>query len=122
MIPFFPSCTGAWIIKKVNIFTVFELYLHYFIVAFVVRFSNVLFCDLLKNDPFILKHSSLIVTVIVYGVPSIEVSVNLGNNSNEWTYYFKRITSCLLAYMFVSEPLTNNVALFFSQCYIKYIL
>ncbi len=29
----------------------------------------------LKNDPFILKHYPLIVTVIVYGVPSIEVSV-----------------------------------------------
>ncbi len=49
-------------------------------VAFVVRFSNLLFCDIwswfsTQNDPFILKHYLLIVTVIVYGVPSIEVSV-----------------------------------------------
>ncbi len=80
MILFFPSCTGAWIIKKVKFVTVFELYLHSFMVAFVVRFSNLLFCDIwsfffTQNDPFILKHYLLIVTVIVYGVPSIEVSV-----------------------------------------------
>ncbi len=75
MIPFFPSCTGAWIIKKVTFFIVFELYLHSFMVAFVVRFSNLLFCDIwswfsTQNDPFILKHYPQ----IVYGVPSIEVS------------------------------------------------
>ncbi len=79
MIPFFPSCTGAWIIKKVTFYTVFELYLHCFMVAFIVRFSNLLFCDIwswfsTQNDPFILKHYPLIVTVIVYGVPSIDVS------------------------------------------------
>ncbi len=49
-------------------------------VAFVVRFSNLMFCDIwssfsTQNDPFILKHYPLIVTVIVYGVPGIEVSV-----------------------------------------------
>ncbi len=78
MIPFFPSCTGAWIIKKVK----YSLFLsfHYFMVAFVVRFSDLLFCDIwswfsTQNDPFILKHYPLIVTVIVYGVPSIAVSV-----------------------------------------------
>ncbi len=80
MIPFFPSCTGAWIIKNVKFVTVFELYLHSFMVAFIVRLSNILFCDIwswfsTQNYPFILEHYPLIVTVIVYGVPSIEVSV-----------------------------------------------
>ncbi len=80
MIPLFPSCTWAWIINKVNFFAVFQMYLHSFIVAFVVRFSNLLFCNIwiwfsTQNDPFLLKHYPLIVTVFVYGVPSIEVSV-----------------------------------------------
>ncbi len=56
------------------------MYLHSFMVDFVVRFSNLLFCNIwswfsTQNDPFILEHYPLIVTVIVYGVPSIEVSV-----------------------------------------------
>ncbi len=39
-----------------------------------------MFCDIwssfsTQNDPFILKHYPLIVTVIVYRVPSIEISV-----------------------------------------------
>ncbi len=42
MILFCPSCTGAWIIKKVNFFIVFELYLHCYMVAFVVRLRTVL--------------------------------------------------------------------------------
>ncbi len=51
----------------------FLSYIYSFMVVFVVRFSNILFCDIwswfsTQNDP-------LIVTVIVYGVPSIEVSV-----------------------------------------------
>ncbi len=80
MNPSFPSCTWAGIINKVNFFAVFEMYLHCFMIAFVVRFSNLLFCDIWswfssQNDPFILKHYPLIVTNIVYGVPSIEVSV-----------------------------------------------
>ncbi len=70
MILLFPSCT--W--------TVFEMYLHCFMVAFVARLSNLLFCDIwssffTQNDPFILEHYSLIVTVIVYHAPSIQVSV-----------------------------------------------
>ncbi len=66
-----------------------------------------MFCDIwssfsTQNDPFILKHYPLIVTVIAYGVPSIEVSVGqLGNNYIEWTCYLKRITSGLLAYLHV---------------------
>ncbi len=55
-------------------------FVHCFMVAFVVRFSTILFCDIwswfsTQKDPFILKHYPLIVTVIVYGVPIIEVSV-----------------------------------------------
>ncbi len=99
MILFFPSCTGALIIKKVKFFTVFELYLHWF--------SNLLFCDIwssfsTQNDPFILKHYSLIVTVTVYGVPR-GLCVNLDNNYIQWTYYLKRITSCLFAYLHVCK-------------------
>ncbi len=47
-------------------------------VAFVVRLSNLLFRNLeyiFYSNPFILKNYSLIVTIIVYHVPSIEVSV-----------------------------------------------
>ncbi len=44
-------------------------------VAFAFRFSNIWSSFSTQNDPFALKHYSLIVTVIVYGVPSIEVSV-----------------------------------------------
>ncbi len=48
--------------------------------ALVVRFSNLLFCDIWswfysENFPFLLEHYPLIVTVSVYGVPSNEVSV-----------------------------------------------
>ncbi len=78
MIPLFPSCTWAWIINKVNVLAVFEMHLHCFMLAFVVRFSILLFSDIwswnsTQNDPVLLKHYSLIVTV-VYDVPSIEVS------------------------------------------------
>ncbi len=80
MILFFPSCTGAWIIKKLNLSLFLSYIYNSFMVAFVVRFSNLLFCDIwsfffTQNDPFILKLYPLIVTIIVYGVPSIEVSV-----------------------------------------------
>ncbi len=76
--------------------------LHYFMVAFVVRLSNLLFCDILSNfftqiDPFILKHYSLIVTIIVYHVPSIQVSVFIQLITTLSQHItFKRITSCLL--------------------------
>ncbi len=68
-----PSFTEAYIINKVEFFTVFELYLHYYMVAFVVRFSNLLFWDIwcsfsTKNDLLILKHYPLIVTFNVYQV------------------------------------------------------
>ncbi len=71
MITFFPSCTGAWIIKKVKFVTL--SYIYSFMVAFVVRFSNILFCDIWSW--FSTQNYPLIVTVIVYGVPSIEVFV-----------------------------------------------
>ncbi len=56
------------------------MYLYFFMGAFVVRISNLQFCDIwswffYQNDPFILKHYSLIVTVIVYHASSIEVSL-----------------------------------------------
>ncbi len=56
------------------------MYLHCFMVAFVVSLINLLFCDIwssfsTQNDPYILKHYSLIVTFTVYHVPSIQVSV-----------------------------------------------
>ncbi len=65
------------------------MYLNSFMVAF-VRFSNLLFCDLwswfsTQNDPFILKHYPLIVTVIVCGLPSIKVCVHLICNFIVWT-------------------------------------
>ncbi len=49
-------------------------------VYFVVMFSNLLFVTYgvdfsTQNDPFLLKCYPMIATVIVYGVPSIEVSV-----------------------------------------------
>ncbi len=51
---------------------------------------------LLKNDPFILKHYSLIVTVLVYDVPGIEVSVLIWKIIILSGYYFKRLISRLL--------------------------
>ncbi len=86
-------------------------------VAFVVRFSYCFVTSrvnfLLKNNPFLLKHYSLIVTVIVYGVPGIEFSVFI------WVIIilsghviFKGQAVYLLSYMFVSEPHA------FFQCYI----
>ncbi len=59
-------------IKKVKLVTVFELYLHCFMVACVVGFSNLLFCDIWSWLSS--QYDPLIVTVIVYGLPSIEVS------------------------------------------------
>ncbi len=105
MIPLFPSCTWAWIINKVIFFVVavFEMYLHCFMVAFVVRLSNLLFCDIwssffTQNDPFILRYYSLIVTVIVYHVPSIQVSVFIQLITIlSQPITLKRLTSCLLA-------------------------
>ncbi len=80
MILFFPSCTGAWIIKKLNlslflsyIYTVLWLLLLLGLVTYCFVTSGVFFFT--QNDPFILKLYPLIVTIIVYGVPSIEVSV-----------------------------------------------
>ncbi len=90
-------------------FAVFEMYLHCFMIASVVRFSNLLFCNILssfstQNDPFLLKHYPLIATVIVYDAPSIEVSVlSLVIIIFEWTYYLKSITSCLRAYLLFCE-------------------
>ncbi len=53
-------------------FNVLELYLHCFMVAFVVRFSICCFVTsgvfFTQNDPFILKLNPLIVTIIVYCV------------------------------------------------------
>ncbi len=81
------------------------MHLHCFMVAFVVRLSNLLFCDIwskffTQNDLFILKHYLLIVTVIVYRVPSIQVSVFIQLITILSQHItFKRITSCLLAYI-----------------------
>ncbi len=78
-------------------------------VAFVVRFSNLMFCDIwssfsTQNGPFILKHYPLIVTVIVYGEPGIEVSVfNWVIITLSALCYLKRITSCLFAYLHVCK-------------------
>ncbi len=102
------------------IFAVFKIYLHCFMVAFVVRLSNLLFCDiwrsfLIQNDPFILKHYSLIVTVIVYHVPSTPVSVFIQLItilSQQIT--LKRITSCLLVYIRDCNLITCFIGFFFS--------
>ncbi len=56
------------------------MYLHCFVFAFVVRLSKWLLCDIwslffTQNNPFILKHYFLIVTIIEYHVSSIQVSV-----------------------------------------------
>ncbi len=113
MIPFFPSCPGAWIIKKVTFFTVFELHLYCFMVDFVVRFSNLLLCDIWSSC-FYSKwpiHTQTLFTdchrhcvwctlcMVYWGL-----CVQLGTNYIEWTYYLNRMTRCLLAYLFVSEP------------------
>ncbi len=65
-----------------------------------------------QNDPFTLKHCSLIVTVIVYGVPSIEVSV-FNWILNMSSGHVLRITNCLFAYVRVCKLSTClNIILF----------
>ncbi len=81
-----PSFTEEWIFNKVQFFTVFELYSDYYIIAFAVRFSNLLFWDIWRsfstqNNPLILKNYPLIVTFIVYQV--LNVCVHSGNNNIE---------------------------------------
>ncbi len=103
MIPLFPSYTWAWIINKDFFVAVFEMYLHCFMAAFVVRLSNCLFCDIwskcfTQNDPFLLKHYSL----IVYHEPSIQVSVCIQFIYIESTYYLKmnnEQSTCLHTYL-----------------------
>ncbi len=88
-----------------NNFCCLQDVLHCFMVAFVVRLSNLLFCDIwskffTQNDPFILEHYSLIVTVIVYHVPSVHVSVFIQLIAI-WNQHItlRTITICILAFI-----------------------
>ncbi len=82
-------------------------------VDFVVRFSNLLLCDIWSSC-FYSKwpiHTQTLFTdchrhcvwctlcMVYWGL-----CVQLGTNYIEWTYYLNRMTRCLLAYLFVSEP------------------
>ncbi len=77
-----------------------------------------------QNDPFILRHYPLIVTVIVYGIPRIEVSVFI------WVIILlsghiilkEYQAMYLLTYMFVCESHALIAYLFPSATSIEYIL
>ncbi len=68
-----------------------------------------------QNDPFILEHYSLIVTIIVYHVPSIQVSmfVQLITILSQHVT-FKRIMNCLLAYISDCNLTTCFIGILFS--------
>ncbi len=68
---------------------------------------------LLKNDPFILKHYSLIVTVIVYGVPGRSVFIWVIILLSGHNILKRKQAVYLLTYMFVSEPNALIACFFF---------
>ncbi len=97
------------------------MYLLCFVFAFIVRLSKWLFCDIwssffTQNDPFILKHYLLIVT-IMYHVSSIEVSVFIQVITILSQHItLKWITINLLAYMRTCNLTTCFVSFFSMLC------
>ncbi len=93
------------------------MYLHCFMVAFVVRLSHLLFCDIwssffTQNDPFILTLST---DCHGHCVSSSRVSVFIQLIiilSQHIT--FKGIQNCLLAYIHVQNLTTGFISIFLS--------
>ncbi len=108
------------IVSNVSLFSSFT----YTVLWLLLLLGLITYCFVTSGVHFLLKitHSNTICWLLSSWCTKYwGLCVHLGNNYTEWTYYLKKITSCLLACLHVCKWTTCFNSMLFFQCYIVWV-